>query len=367
MATLIAFRVDASLEIGTGHVMRCLALANELNVHGARCVFVTRPFPGHLNDIIRHNGHYLVELPMINQETPGAKRAGYVAWLGTDWATDASQTLAALGGRQVDWVVVDHYALDAQWEAVVASGCGHVMAIDDLANRKHECDLLLDQNLGRFGIDYKSLVKPGTELLIGPKYALLRPEFSKLRGYSISRRKTNSQLRRLIVTLGGIDQKNITEVVLREIAKSRLSNNAKITVVMGPSAPWLENVRCAANNLPIEANVLAGVNNMAELMAESDLAIGAAGSTSWERCCLGLPTIQLVMADNQIEAASALQAAGAAISLEEVSQLGKWLDCVTPKTLSNLSKRAVQICDGQGASLVREIMLKSLRGLSYNG
>ena len=359
MATLIAFRVDASLEIGTGHVMRCLALANELSAHGARCVFVTRPFPGHLNDTIRQNGHHLVELPIINKGTPGAKSTGYGAWLGTDWATDASQTLTALGGRQVDWLVVDHYALDAQWEAVVASGCRHVMAIDDLANRKHECDLLLDQNAGRLGTDYTGLLPKGCEQFVGPKFALLRPEFSRWRNRSLTRR-TTGRFENLLITMGGVDRDNVTGLVLDNIKQCNLPTSVKVTVVLGRTAPWADSVKNQAAGMNRPVRVLVGVRNIAGLMAESDIAIGAAGVTALERCALGLPTIVVVLACNQSSGARNLMSEGALLGVLEiheiVDRLPNMLDPQERK-LIEIAAAASKITDGYGARRIREKML----------
>lgn len=363
MATLIAFRVDASLEIGTGHVMRCLALANELNVHGARCVFVTRPFPGHLNDIIRQNGHYLVELPMINQETPGAKSAGYVDWLGTDWATDALQTLAALGGRQVDWVVVDHYALDYRWERALRHEVRRIMVIDDLADRPHYCDLLLDQNLGRKYSDYEKLLGARTQTLIGPQYALLRPEFAQWRNYSLARRK-KPQLKNLLVTMGGVDKDNVTGQVLCALQDCASPADLQITVVLGPHAPWLREVNAQATNMDWSTHVLTGVSNMAQLMADSDLAIGAAGATAWERCAVGLPALVLIIADNQMSGAKALQECGACTLVENAENLAYEISdhfCAQKRSniLQKMSNASAALTAGNGAARVANKMLKA--------
>lgn len=340
--------------------MRCLTLANELSAHGATCLFVTRPFLGHLNQMIRQSGHEVVELPTIEQFNPDSSGTDYSAWLGTDWTTDAGQTVSVLETRQIDWLVADSYALDARWETEVSSICGSLMVIDDLADRQHNCKILLDQNLGRTSTNYEPLLGKDTETLIGPQFALLRPQFRKLRKLSLDRRKNVTKIRNILVTFGSSDPGNFTKLALEQIANSRLPYLEKITVVLGSNALWLEQVQIAARSLPVPIRVLTAVDNMAEIMTESDVAIGAAGSTSWERCCLGLPTIQLAVAANQLEAALAIEAAGAAISAKEPSQIASILEALSPERISALSVCASQICDGAGAGLVGRKMLNSL-------
>lgn len=354
----ILFRVDASLNIGTGHVMRCLTLAEMLRQNGAHCHFVSRAHEGHLNDLIAAKGFALSGLPAANDSGKNHKD-----WLGVDWQTDAHDTRRAIGPAIFDWLVVDHYALDAKWEAALAPHCQHILAIDDLADRPHECTLLLDQNLGRKPEDYKGLTPPECRLYLGPAYALLRPEFRAWRQKSLSRRQQNAGLKNMLVTLGGVDQHNITGAVLTALKACPLPRDVKIRVVMGPKAPWLSDVKAKAASLPWPCEVLAGVSNMAELMATSDLAIGAAGSTAWERCCLGLPTLTLVLADNQIEIATALEKAGAIILLprdELKAGLKSGLfDILAIARLSELAMAAADITNGTGAEQVAKAIRKA--------
>jgi len=339
VAMRILFRADASLEIGTGHVMRCLTLAKALK--GAECTFACREHAGNLIDHIRDQGFEVLALPM--GEPSGD-------WLGANWQEDAAQTAAA---GPCDWLVVDHYALDARWEEAMRPHAARIMAIDDLADRPHECDLLLDQNLGRKPEDYQPHLGPDCPLLLGPAYALLRPEFAAWREKSLARR--GGGLNTLLITMGGVDQHNVTGDILAALKGSALPEGAEIKVVMGPHAPWLTEVQAAAAAMPSPCEVLVGVSNMAELMAGSDLAIGAAGGTSWERCCLGLPTLTLVLADNQREGAEALEASGAVVLLGDArsngwqAQLHTALEALSPETLTTLSQSARTITDGKGA------------------
>jgi len=292
-----------------------------------------------------------------------AEDADYAGWLGVSQARDAQQMIEALAGERPDWLVVDHYGLDAEWERRLRPYVERMMVIDDLADRHHECDLLLDQNLGRKPAEYVGLVPDKCQLLIGPQYALLRPEFAALREYSLQRRK-EPHLKRLLVTMGGVDQSNATGKVLEALKECPLPADCQITVVMGVRAPWLESVRSLAATLPWRTEVLVDVTDMARLMADSDLAIGAAGSTSWERCCLGLPTLMLVLADNQLAGANALHKIGAALSLGDPAALPQTLasalrSLLAGRLMIEMSHVACTITDGQGSSRVVQ-QVKSL-------
>lgn len=351
----IAFRTDASLQIGTGHVMRCLTLADALRERGAQSTFICRPHAGHLLDLIQRRGHTAKALAPADDAFTAPADPTHAKWLGTDWASDAAQTQQALGEQVVDWLVVDHYALDRRWEQTMRPHTRRIMAIDDLADRPHDCDLLLDQNLGRQAKDYGGLLSRHTQTLIGPPYALLRPEFAQWREHSLHRR-AQPQLKNLLITMGGVDQTNATGQVLDALTHCELPADLRITVVMGPTAPWLSQIQAQATAMPRPTQVLAGVSNMAQLMAESDLCIGAAGSTSWERCCLGLPAIQLVLADNQKEAALALTEMSAALSINLstyfTTDLKLLIDCLDTLCMKTLTNRSAAICNGHGPSSV---------------
>lgn len=352
----IAFRTDASLQIGTGHVMRCLTLADGLRERGSRCTFICRPHSGHLLDMIAQRGHHAVALPNVESTTKHMSADPlHAACLGTDWQTDAQQTREALRAEGVDWLVVDHYALDHCWEQTLRPFCQNLMVIDDLADRPHDCDVLLDQNLGRSSQDYGGLLKPHTATFIGPQYALLRPEFAQLRSQSLARR-TQPQLKHLLMTMGGVDKDNATGQVLQALTTCHLPPDLRITVVMGPHAPCLADVQQQAAQMPWPTQVLVGVKTMAKLMSDSDLCIGAAGGTSWERCCLGLPTLLLVLADNQLPGAQALAKVGAALALGNVKNLSQVFEehMQNPASLQlkSLALAAAAVADGLGVQRI---------------
>lgn len=361
----VVFRADASLLMGSGHVMRCLTLAEALRAQGAECHFVSREHPGHLLEIIRQHGFAVAVLPAQPPTLPSngrpvtlqhAEQPAHASWLGCDWHTDAQQTGAVLAPLQPNWLVVDHYALDQRWEVALQPHYQKLLVIDDLADRPHHCDLLLDQNLGRRPEDYADLVPAECEVLAGPHYALLRPEFAALRPYSLQRRQ-QPELKKLLVTMGGVDLSNATGQVLQGLKTCRLPQDCRITVVMGAAALWLAQVRDLAAQMPWPTEVLVNINDMARRMADSDLAIGAAGSTSWERCCLGLPTLLLVLAENQAPGAQALDAGGAAALIGDGSDVIHKLPAVlrrlTPKhELAMMSNAARLVADGVGVERV---------------
>lgn len=364
----VAFRTDASLQIGTGHVMRCFTLADALRERGAKCSFVCRMHQGHLLPLIAKRGYQTIALPELQEgKEPKYGSTAHAHWLATDWATDAQHTQQTLnvhfGDQPVDWLVVDHYALDACWEEALRPQAKRMMVIDDLADRPHACDLLLDQNLGRSPHDYEGLLKGKSTILAGTKYALLRPEFAALRKQSLTRRQSKPQLQRLLITMGGVDKDNATGLVLSALQSSALPADIRVTVVMGAYAPWLAQVQAQARQMPWLTEVLVGVDNMAQLMTESDLAIGAAGGTAWERCSLGLPSLVLVLAQNQWSGAVALQKANAAVAVETPQQITSFLKQLqavdSVKTfLSKVSQAAAMVTDGEGCQRTVEHLLE---------
>lgn len=381
MTLQIAFRTDASLQMGSGHVMRCLALADALRSQGAKCHFICREHPGHLMAIIRQRGYAVSNLAAPVQNTQATIKNSltspqdlqpdqllqpcYAAWLGIDWQTDVHETAAVLASLQTDWLVVDHYALDQRWEVALAAHCHKLLVIDDLADRPHHCNLLLDQNLGREPQDYATLVPTHCQVLTGPQYALLRPEFAALRPYSLRRRQVQPTLRQLLITMGGVDQSNATLQVLQALKTCSLPAECCIAVVMGLTAPWMQSVREMSVQMPWPTEVVVNTNDMAQRMADSDLAIGAAGGTSWERCCLGLPTLMVVLAQNQQFGARALDAAHAARLLGTTSDIDAQLPLAVRELgdfeyRMSISRDASAITDGQGV----EKILKTMEAVS---
>jgi UDP-2,4-diacetamido-2,4,6-trideoxy-beta-L-altropyranose hydrolase len=360
----VVFRVDASIHIGTGHVMRCLTLADELTQQGHECWFICREHPGHLGDVIISKGYnfsLLTAKTVATLQLEKSASADYAHWLGVPWQEDANQTLDAIKKIKVDWLVVDHYALDSKWESVVRKVCSHIMVIDDLGDREHLCDVLVDQNYGSTAAKYQLKVPGGCKLLTGANYSLLRPEFSEWREKSLSRRG-NPVLRHVLITMGGTDPDNYTGQILEALRTCRLPDNLVITVVLGETAPHCDAVQSLALKMPVRTEVKVNVKNMAELMARADLAIGAAGATTWERCCLGLPTLQMVLAQNQAEIGNCLAKRGAALLIHKADEIELLITSIDTQMLKALSAESCEITDGLGVFKVVEILQEEFYG-----
>lgn len=350
----VAFRADASVVIGSGHVMRCLMLARQMRETGAECVFICADLPGHMGGVISEWGMEVVLLPApaANASDP----ADYASWSGLSWAADAKAVSAYLARNPVDWLVVDHYGLDVRWEKAALPTGAQCLVMDDLANRPHAARLLVDSGLGRQPAAYRARVPDDCALLLGPKYAVLRPEFAEARTDVLPTRSAR-ELRHILITMGGVDLHNASGAVLDALSQITLPNEAHVTLVLGRMAPHLNAVRKQAASLPFPCQVFVDVAEMHRLMAAADVAIGAVGGTAWERCVLGLPSLMLSIADNQVPAARALAEAGAARYLGALDEPG-WRDALgaefeamaVPGALAAISRASSALCDGHGAA-----------------
>lgn len=356
----IAIRVDASIQMGSGHVMRCLALANDLREQGSDITFICREQPGHLIALIESLGYGLLRLPFV-AGTPHGNLA-HSHWLGATQAEDARQTLEALKPLgHMHCLVIDHYALDADWEAAMRSITERILVIDDLADRVHDCDVLLDQNLHLADMNnrYEKLVPPHSNILQGPKYALLRPEFKRV---AANQKMRDGVVQRIFVFFGGSDPTNETGKALRAIKKLGRKDVA-IDVVVGSANLQQEEISSFCAQLE-NTRFHKQVNNIAELMSAADIAIGAGGGTMWERCCLGLPTIVVSVAENQQSACEALARLGPILYLGRYEHVGVDLleaalrvAMATPDLLRGMGEKCASIVDGQGVKrVVRQLI-----------
>lgn len=289
----IAFRVDASIQIGSGHFMRCLTLADALKQRGAQIRFVSRDMPLHLRDLLAAQCIEYVTLKSATAETTRGDLA-HSHWLGTSQCEDAQDTVKALSDQTWDWLVVDHYALDVRWESAMRTQAKHIIVIDDIADRRHDCEVLLDQNFYKdMQTRYTGKVPAHCQLLLGPHYALLRDEFWKLREHTKPR---TGPVKRILVFFGGVDADNYTGLAIKALSGLGIKRR-HVDVVIGAVHPQREQIEidCATQGYVCHVQT----THMAELMAAADLAIGAGGSASWERCCLGLPALSICVADNQ--------------------------------------------------------------------
>lgn len=361
----VAFRADSSVEMGTGHIFRCLTLANVLEAEGADITFVCRDLPGNLIDMLHRRGYGVEVLPapLAPANATDEMLPRHAAWAGVSWSIDQSQTAARLSANEpVDWLVVDHYAFDWRWEEGARRWAKRILVIDDLADRRHAADILLDQTLGHSGADYKGLIPATCRGLYGTRFVLLRPEFAAARAMAIESRRLRRGVRKILVTAGGTDPGNLTAKIIAALAP--LNVQLQLDVVLGPNAPHLAAVQAQVAGLGGHIQVSVGVDDMALRMSNADLAIGAAGTTSWERCCVGLPALLVTTAANQAGIAQALEQVGAArllgdqhhVDVDTIRAAVTAL-CDDPQALRAMSDAAAAVCDGEGAARVAREML----------
>jgi len=275
--------------------MRCLTLADALRQRGAQIRFISRHLPEHLKDMLTVMGHQFTALEARTIEA-NSDGLAHSHWLGTTQHADAHASKQALSDQVWDWLVVDHYALDARWESVLGKTAHKIFVIDDLADRQHDCDVLLDQNYyADMDTRYEGKTPAHCRLLLGPRYALLRDEFRQLRDRVKPR---TGPVERLLVFFGGVDADNYTGRAVEALATLGIKG-LQVDVVIGAQHPRREQIESACAREQFNCHVQ--TTRMAELMAEADLAIGAGGSAVWERCCLGLPSFAICTAENQVK------------------------------------------------------------------
>ncbi|WP_327075973.1 UDP-2,4-diacetamido-2,4,6-trideoxy-beta-L-altropyranose hydrolase [Janthinobacterium sp. CG_S6] len=371
LATIIkvAIRADASAQIGTGHVMRCLTLANEIRRLGAQVYFLSRDLPAHLAQALRQSGHTL--LPLAAATPVASDEPAHAAWLGTSWQRDAeacAAVLAPLG--DVAWLVLDQYALDARWESALRPAVGRILVIDDLADRAHDCDILLDQNFyADQAARYEGKTAPGTALLLGSHYALLRPEFGRIRAAADLAGVAPGAPRRLNICFGGADAGGETLKVVRALDGRFAAADLLVDIVVGPSNPHQAAIRDWARRRPY-LQVHLAPSGLAELMAAADIGIGAAGSMSWERACVGLPSIAIAVAENQFRLGGDAAAVGMHVFLGRAQDLGEGeLLAAFDLLIANAYLRQAfvaagkKMVDGQGAARVARRLVGTDLGL----
>lgn len=345
-----SFRVDSSSIIGMGHLMRCLTLANGLKERGCECYFICRDFVGNGAKRFIGNDFPLELLSVVGLELSDD-------WLGVPLEKDLNDTVEIVSQKPIDWLVIDHYEIDQRWEKEFRAKFPEtrIMVIDDLL-RNHDCDLLLDQTYGRTADEYRPLVPQSAQLCLGTKFALIREEFAALR--EKTHKKFGNTDCHILVTLGGGDQGKPLRIIgeaLRELAE-KYSFSATVITGDVPNE-HLTDYKSIGDNIEL----ISFSNDIAAEMAKADFAIGAGGGTSWERCCLGLPTVVLTIADNQIEAVGILSRENAivAVNTNVDDVLSNAEALLTDKTLrSKISKNALKLCDGNGMVRLIDLICK---------
>lgn len=301
---LAVIRTDASTSIGSGHVMRCLTLAHRLKKEkNAKVVFVMRDLPGNLIDVVEKQGFEVLKLSPANQKY---SLNGYGLWLTVPMEVDAQQTIEVLqhylqehGCDVVDRLIVDSYALDEQWELMLRPYCREITVIDDLANRRHDCDILLDQNFYlNKDVRYAGLVPEHCKMLLGPEHALLREEFYEAQKHL---RKRDGNIKNILVFYGGSDLTNETEKAIKALVQLHDEGYSfTADIITGVSNSRREKIEKICSKYQF-FHYYCQVSNMAEFMNKADLMLGAGGSTTWERLYMELPALVTAVAENQIQ------------------------------------------------------------------
>lgn len=350
---LVAIRVDASYKIGTGHVMRCLTLANELRKHGARIIFICYEFQGHMIAKLEEYQYVVHRLPIYKSHDAQT--------LLINQEHDVYNIIPILRAQNIDWLIVDHYGLDLWWESQVRLFVKKILVIDDLANREHWCHVLLDQNYfaSKTEFRYRKLVAEHCRCLLGPQYAMLQPQYAQVRP---TLEAHQGHVHRILVFFGGADQSHETEQVLVALNAQQFAN-IEVDVVIGSNYSNLARMTHLVEQRP-KTRLYQNLPTLALLMKTANLFIGAGGATTWERLCLGLPSIVISVAKNQDEITEVLAKNHFQISLphNKACTPSDWIHVIKkviahPGLLCELSENAKRLVDGLGTKRVSRLIL----------
>jgi UDP-2,4-diacetamido-2,4,6-trideoxy-beta-L-altropyranose hydrolase len=340
----VAFRVDAVPARGGGHAYRCVALADALADQSAHCIFATKATTLKTVPALASSGYEIVVLDDRSDE-----------------AFEASDMGIRVG--RVDVLIVDDYRLGAAFEQTARAWAPFIVAIDDAPNRAHIVDVVIDPTYGRTALAYAGAA-PGARVLAGSDYALLRPQFACLREASLAWREQRAgRLERILVCFGAVDPDNYTEAALDILLQIA---DVHINILVGASHPRTPAIRAKIAEAGARVRLLESRDDVAELMVNSDLTIGAAGGMSWERCALGVPAVAVSIADNQRDVGESVARAGAML------YLGGGLDAMRkalaitvttlraePAQLTEMSRAAASLCDGRGAQRAAAALLRA--------
>lgn len=345
----IVVRADSGTHIGTGHIMRCLTLAHAFKKSGHEVVFVTRNHLGNISSRIKKEFECIV-LPDGVKDLSQYRDDEYSTWLGIPVEQEISEfRKISKEYGPFDLSIIDHYSLDEKFEREITDG--KTLVIDDLMNRNHCCDYLLDQNLSASRSRYIEL-SHGKEchFFLGPKYALLREEFTKYRPIGP---KEFTEVKRVFVFFGGSD---IT-CECRKVVDAFLSLELKlnIDVVLPKDHEDYQYIdSCSGKDERI--NLFSFVSNMAEMIAKADICFGAAGTTSWERACLAVPSFIVAVAENQKIGARNLSSSGVSsyVGDGKITDVNDWGNVFKKLSdhdaLNTMSSKAFKTCDGLGVN-----------------
>lgn len=373
----VVFRVDASEDIGHGHFFRCLTLAEAFHERDARIEFISRALPGNLLPCIEGRGYKLHDLSERSEKKSessghGCKEPFHPLEASIDQdCIETTDVLRHLGGA--DLLVVDQYSIACSWETEIRRYVRVLAAIDDEPVRRHCAKVLVVPGSCRNPSYCRTFLPKGGELLAGPNYALLRPEFRKMRASKASEQECRKTTENIFVAFGGSSQIELYAAVIKALDFSKFSGKWKIDLVLGGTGQdnsTLRQVLASAKN-PIK--IFQFSHDISRLMAKADIGIGAAGTMAWERCCLGLPSIAVVLADNQRAIAKDLSEHNAALAIGTAQELTR-----KPEELSfaldrlrddgilrrQMSAAGLRLIDGRG---VNRVVDSIMRRLEYDG
>ncbi|MBW1941344.1 MAG: UDP-2,4-diacetamido-2,4,6-trideoxy-beta-L-altropyranose hydrolase [Deltaproteobacteria bacterium] len=329
----LIIRADASNAIGSGHVRRCLALVTAFAGAGWECALAIRPGT---RETVPDLGDSPCELFDLKCTPAEEAKALFERW-----------------PNGCDLLVVDHYERGKHFEASCRPWARNIMVMEDVPQRQHACDFLLDSSLEDAVSVYRKMVPDACKLFLGPDFALLHPQFIKHRRESIEKREKRHSVGKILISFGTVDGKNMCSKAIKSIKEGGL--NISVDVVIGSQSPYLEETKSIARTCPFPVKFYVDEKNMARVMTSADLALGACGFTSWERCCLGLPTLAVITAENQTSLAEVLRRHHAIdflgwhenVSLETIARsLKKILN--NHETRIKISRNASRLCDGRG-------------------
>lgn len=356
MKKTVMIRADASEIIGSGHIMRCLVLADELQNHGVEVIFICRTLQGNLSEYITKRGFRV--LSISTQEHLSISNQD----IEIDFIIDQIQNLHL----DPSWLIVDHYEIDESWELALRKYVKRILVIDDLANRKHNADILMDQNLIENGeTRYHNLVPSTCELYVGPQYLLLRSSFYKQRKVV---KKRSGKVKEVLLFFGGSDPTNETQKIMDSI-QNNIFSNLHFNLIIGNSYAYQTSIvqQCATL---AHVQLYIQTENMAEIIATSDFCIGAGGSAMWERCFLGLPSAVTIVANNQYPSVSMAERLGIIWNLGNHEQINSshYTDILlramsSPLDLINMSKHALEVLENETSSeqnIITSIILKKM-------
>ena len=329
-----------------GHVMRCLSLAEILSKADFEIIFISKELDGKNYESIIEKGYKIHIIPENKQNVNILQHDAL-----------ETQKIIKTYEKTFSWILVDHRNIDIEWEKILRNHVQKIIVIDDLADKKHDCDVLVDQNLyEKMNKRYENLVPKNCIKLLGPKYALLRSEFFNLRQKSI---KIRTELRNILISFGSTDPYNETHKVLEAIKILNLEN-IHVDVVTTSVNPFKDDIKKLCSSM-VNTNFHCDVDAIGLLMSTSDLAIGAGGSTTWERCCLGLPSLVTIISEDQLEFTRVMDKEGYIINLGLAENLTvndyiEKIKNINIKNLQKISKLNLGIVDGQGCQRVLEQM-----------